>query len=401
MDKFFIVKLAFRNLWSHKLRTSLTLIGIVIGISAVVFLVSFSAGIQRLVTSQITNGDAYSLIDVGTGNSQVVKLNDDLLSKIHDIQGVKQIEATTNFGGKAKKDGQAMDIAVFGISSGTYLDWSGTKIRWGQNLKTEQQSANEVIINTSYAAFVTNEAPESLIGQKIIYDLVLPKELSPTGEAQIFPNIESTILGIIKNDASPSLYSDSSNFLNAGANGYSQLKVMIDNKDNISEIRQKIEAYGLKTEYAGDIVTQVQQFFNVFQIILGGFGLIALIVALLGMFNTLTISLLERIKEVALMEIFGMGKNDIRNLFLTEAISLGFVGGILGILWGIILGKTANYILNIFATRAGGNTVTIFYYAPLFLVGAMIAAILVGFLTGIYPAIRASKVKPLDVLRYE
>ena len=401
MNKTFITKLALKNLFLHKMRTILTLIGIVIGISAVVFLISFGTGIQRQVTSQITSGDAFSLIDVGTGNSQIIKLSNDMVSKIKEISDIKQIETVTNFGGKAKSGDKVMDVAIFGVSSPTYLDWSGKKVQYGQNLPAGNDNTKKVVINSAYATFLTKSAPLSLVGQKINFDLILPKELSTTGEAKTFANQEFTISGVIKDTGTPSLYSNDANFSLAEANSYSQVIAKAGSRAQVDNIRKKIEAYGLKTDYVGDTVAQVQQFFNIFEIVLGGFGLIALIVALLGMFNTLTISLLERIKEVALMQIFGMSRKDVRNLFLVEALVLGATGGIIGITWGVILGKVANFVFNIFATNAGGDKVTVFYYAPWLLVSALAGAILVGFVTGIYPASRAAKVKPLDVLRYE
>ena len=399
MDKRFLLKLAYRNLISHKLRTFLTLIGIVIGISAVVFLVSFGSGIERLVTSQVTGGDAFSLIDVGTGNSHVVKLNDDLISKIKDVEGVNQVETLTNLGGKTKSNGNVMDIAIFGVSGNAYLDWSGKNVQYGQGLANG--NSHQAVINSSFASFLTKDKPQTLVGTSLVFDLILPKELSSTNEAQTFADQKLTIVGVIKDDATPSLYSTNANFSVAGLSMYSQLKVRIGNRSDAPAIRKKIEAYGLQTEYVGDTINQVQQFFNFFKTVLGGFGLIALTVALLGMFNTLTISLLERIKEVALMQIFGMSKRDVRDLFLTEALLLGLIGGAIGIGWGVLLGGIANSILNMYATRAGGDAVTVFYFAPWFLLGTMAAAVVIGFATGIYPASRATKVKPLEVLRYE
>lgn len=401
MDKLFIIKLAFRNLLSHKMRTVLTLTGVIIGISAVVFLISLGSGIQKLVTEQITGGDAFQLIDVGTGNSQIVKLNPELLAKISNISAVQSVETITSLGGKAKKGNKRTDVAFFGVSSPAYLDWSGKKIRYGENLPAKNEVSDKVVVNSSYLDFLGTAKPESLIGQKVDFDIIVPKELSETGDAVTFPDKEFTIVGIIKDDASPSIYIDDANFREMKPIAFSQAKVMITDRNKSDEIRKQIEAYGLKTEYVGDAVNQVQQIFGVFKIVLGSFGLIALMVALLGMFNTLTISLLERIKEVALMKILGMGKKDVRNLFLVEAISLGLVGGIVGIIWGIVLSHIANLILNIFATRAGGDSVTIFYYTPVFLIAIMLVATIVGFVTGIYPARRAEKVNALNVLKYE
>jgi len=397
MDKRFLLKLAIRNLVTHKMRTILTLVGIIIGISAVVFLISFGSGIQKLVTEQITGGDAFQLIDVGTGNSQVVKLNSETVSKISGISNIFSTEVITNLGAKAKKNDNTMDTALF-TTSANYLDWSGKKIRYGSNLSADK---SKIVVNTSYLTFITNDKPETAIGKKVQFDVIVPKELAKSGEAKTYTDQEFEIAGVIKDDTSPSVYLNTAAASGWDLSSYSQAKVRISDQNKASTVRKQIEAYGLKTEYVGDTVNQVEQVFSIFKIVLGSFGFIALLVALLGMFNTLTISLLERIKEVALMKILGMNKRDVRNLFVAEAVALGFVGGIVGIVWGMALGKIANWILNIFATRAGGDAVSVFYY-PMSLIGAIVlTAILVGFVTGIYPARRAARVNALDVLRYE
>jgi ABC-type antimicrobial peptide transport system permease subunit len=158
---------------------------------------------------------------------------------------------------------------------------------------------------------------------------------------------------------------------------------------------------GLKTQYVGDTVSQINQVFGIFRAVLAAFGVITLIVAILGMFNTLTISLLERIKEVALMKMLGMRRKDINSIFLTESVLLGLAGGIFGMLLGVLAGKIVNLILNHYARNMGGEAVTVFYSPVIFIVAIVAVSILVGFLTGIYPARRAVKVKALDVLRYE
>lgn len=401
MNKFFILKLAFRNLFSHKLRTILTLIGIIIGVSAVVFLISFGSGIQRLVTDQITTGDAFLLVDVGTGNSQVVKLTEEQLTKISGIANVKAVETIVNLGGRAKVKDKTADVALFGVSSGNYLEWSGKKIRWGQNLPGSNGVPGQIVVNTSYLTFLNITDSATAIGQKVNFDIILPREISPNDATQTLPDKVFTIVGVVKDDATPSVYTNTFNLAEVAPASYSQAKVRINDRGQVANVRKDIEALGFKTEYVGDTVAQVEQFFSIFKIVLGSFGLIALMVALLGMFNTLTISLLERIKEVALMKILGMGKHDIRNLFLTEAISLGIIGGVIGILWGVFIGKVANMILNAMALSAGGDTVSIFYYTPSLIIIIMASAIVTGFVTGIYPALRAEKINALDVLRYE
>ena len=402
MDKKFLIKLAIRNLLTHRMRTILTLVGIIIGISAVVFLISFGSGIQKLVTEQITGGDAFQLIDIGTGNSQVVKLNEEMVSKVGKINGISSVETITNLAGKAKKDTNEMDVAFFGTSA-AYLDWSGKKIRYGSNLPKTETDANKktVVVNTSYLNFLGKDKPEDQVGKTVKFNIIVPKEISADSEAKTYQDQEFVIAGVIKDDTSPSIYTLGSNFDSYKLVSHSQAKVRIAERNNVSTIRKHIESLGLKTQYVGDTVSQVEQVFGVFKIILGSFGIIALLVALLGMFNTLTISLLERIKEVALMKILGMNKKDIRSLFLIEALALGITGSLIGILWGIVIGKIANSILVYFAVRAGGDPVSVFYYPFSLFAGIILVSVAFGFVTGIYPAKRASQVNALDVLRYE
>lgn len=400
MDRKFIFKLALRNLLSHKMRTILTLTGVIIGISAVLFLVSFGYGIQKLVTEQITGGDAFELIDIGTGNSQVVKLNQSMIDKVKSVTDISAVEVITNLAGKAKKDANEMDIAFFGTSP-EYLSWSGKKVRYGETLPGNPGDVYKLVINTSYLEFLGTDDPETVLNSMVKINLIVPKELSETGESKTYEDKEFQIVGVIKEDASPSAYTNLESLSDFKLISYSQAKVRIVNQSKVDTIRKNIESLGLKTQYVGDTVNQVEQVFSVFKVVLGSFGLIALLVALLGMFNTLTISLLERVKEVALMKILGMSRRDIRNLFITEALALGIAGGIIGALWGIGLGKIANAILNYFAVRAGGDPVEVFYYPLALIIFITGTAIFIGFVTGIYPAKRAEKINALDVLRYE
>ncbi|MCX6810475.1 MAG: ABC transporter permease [Candidatus Berkelbacteria bacterium] len=400
MDKKFLIKLAFRNLMTHRLRTVLTLVGIVIGISAVVFLVSFGFGIQKLVTEQITTGDAFKLVDVGTGNSEIIKLNDALVDKVSGISNVSSVEKITNLAGKAKNDGRELDISFFAVSA-NYLEWTGRKITTGASLPKNIDGDKPIIVNTSFLLFYGDGDPQKYINREINLSVIVPKELSETDEFKTFSDQTYKIIGIIKDDSAPFAYTSVLVLPSYNVNQYSQLKVRINDQNQVPGIRKLIESFGLKTEYVGDTVTQVNQVFTIFKIILGSFGLIALLVALLGTFNTLTISLLERVKEVALLKMLGMSRKDIKNLFIYEAVCLGTFGGVLGLLLGLILSIITNKILNYFAVRGGGNAVSVFYYPLSFVFGIVAIALLIGFITGIYPARRAAKVNALDVLRYE
>ena len=146
---------------------------------------------------------------------------------------------------------------------------------------------------------------------------------------------------------------------------------------------------------------QIEQFFATARVILAVLGVVALSIAALGMFNTLTISLLERTREVGLMKAMGMKSDEVQELFLTESMVMGFFGGVLGILLGYGAGKLLSLILSSLAWTQGLGAIDIAYLPWGFLVFVLGLSLLVGFGTGIYPAQRATQISALDALRYE
>jgi len=397
-----MIKMAVKGLMLHKMRTFLTLGGITIGVAAIVFLVSFGYGVERLVTKELSGGDAFSLIDVGVGNSKIIKLDEASAAKIKNLAYVKSTEPMIAVAAKTKKNETEFDSAFFGTSP-TFMDLLPVKVKYGQMFAENQSEGRrkEIVVNSAFLKIFGNGEPESFLGQVVEMDLIIPKELTTEDKEIKSEKNKYIIVGIVQDEGNPSVYTDYRNVLAAGATAYSQVKVQLEKKDKARELRKQIENLGFKTDYVGDTVTQVEQVFNIFKLILASFGLIALIVAALGMFNTLTISLMERIREVALMKILGMQKKDINRVFLSESIILGTVGGIFGILVGISFANFINLVLNILAIRAGGEPASVFYSPVSFILLIFVFSFLISFLTGWYPAQRATKTNPLDVFRYE
>lgn len=378
----------------------MTVAGMVIGISAIVFLVSFAFGIEKIVTKEITSGNAYQLIDIGTGNSQIVKLNDDVLNQIKQIPNIKSLETISNLAAKVKNEnGSSMDASLFGTTA-KYIDWSGVSIRWGENIEGDNSEPNDAIISTALFKFLNISSAEQILGEQVKLDVIVPKDFLENTESEVYENKIYNVIGVTESE-SPSVYVSKNSFSEFNLKHYSQAKIEIGSPQDEEKIRKLIENLGLKTEYVGETVSQINEVFRFFEIILGSFGLIALIVASLAMFNTLTISLLERTREVALLKILGMKKKAIETLFLAEAIMMGIIGGTAGIIMGIIFSDFANYLLNSYALKSGGQAVRVFVHPFWFVIVVMLFSILVGFLTGIYPAKRATRINALDVMRYE
>ena len=131
------------------------------------------------------------------------------------------------------------------------------------------------------------------------------------------------------------------------------------------------------------------------------FGCIALIVSAIGMFNTMTITLLERTEEIGIMKSIGASNSMISWMFIMEATIMGFLGGLVGVIIGWLEGEILNLLINLVAAHFGGESVSLFY-SPWWFVAAVIAfSAFVGLLTGLVPARRAAKIDPLEALRYK
>ncbi len=167
------------------------------------------------------------------------------------------------------------------------------------------------------------------------------------------------------------------------------------------EIRKDIEDLGFRTASTADTVAQIELLFGNLRIVLGLLGMVALGVASLGMFNTLTVSLLERTREIGGMKTIGMVAEEVRDLFLSEAMIMGLSGGIGGLILGTIIGKVLSLLISIFSLANGGEFINL-THVPLFLaLFIIISSFVVGVFTGLYPAMRARKISALNALRYE
>ncbi|MFA6160516.1 MAG: FtsX-like permease family protein, partial [Parcubacteria group bacterium] len=158
---------------------------------------------------------------------------------------------------------------------------------------------------------------------------------------------------------------------------------------------------GFFVSSVSETVDQAKQIFSIAQIVLALFGVVALVVSAIGMFNTMTIALLERTQEIGIMKTIGASSYDIWRMFLTESMIIGFFGGFFGVVMGFILSSLVNYGMNFLAGMFGGIQANLFARPIWFIAFIMIFSTVVGVITGIYPARRAARLNALEALRYK
>ncbi len=194
--------------------------------------------------------------------------------------------------------------------------------------------------------------------------------------------------------------------INRNRDGYPMVIVKVKNVDEVLTITETITGLGYQAYTPQSFVQGINNFFTVLQVIFGGVGAIALLVAAIGIANTMTMAILERTREIGLMKAIGATNRDVLSVFLGEAAGIGFLGG----LGGVLLGWSAAEILNVIAmgylaqqaAQQGGLPPTSAVYTPLWLpIFALVFATLIGLISGLYPALRAATMVPVTALKYE
>jgi len=394
-----LISLSTRMFTTRPMRTLLTILGVGIGIGAVLFLVSLGYGLQNAIIGQITTADALLSLDVSPGTSGLIVLNQENADSIRGMDNVETIARRKNISAQLATGEFTSDSMLYAVDS-EYFRLGGVSADSGIVF---ENSNNRYIVISSATAKLLNLEEEKILGKQIAITLFISNQTEEEVENIDIIEVPElyTISGIIKDDTISFAYAPLDTLSIADINSFDLLKVKVANKDVSESIRDQIINGGFIVSSLSDIINQANRIFRIIQIVLGIFGLIALIVSAIGMFNTMTIALLERINEIGIMRSVGVTKNDIRKLFLIESMIMGFLGGIGGVILGFLAGEIANAGVNILAQRFGGIALDLFYQPPWFVLVIIVFSTFIGFLTGIFPSRRAANMDPLEALRYK
>lgn len=394
-----LLMIAFKNLLFKKLRTSLTILGVVIGIGAIVFLVSLGLGLQKVVTEQIVGSSSVKAIDVSSSKPKTIKLNEESVSRMKKLPHVANVARTFSFAGRTMFQSSTSETVVYG-SDPSFLELSSFKLVAGKT--TDLKDDSQAIVNTSFLQSIGITDAKKIINQKVT--LIVPREKTTTNTSDKEDDFkrEVTITGVVETGSGAELFAREQVFLGNGFEVYNQAKVVVDDKSSVSSVRKQVESQGFVTTSPVDTLDQINQVFAILNVLLAGFGGIGMVIAVLGMFNTLTISLLERTKEIGLMVSLGARRRDIRRLFIVEALTLSALGGVLGLVFAWLFGQGINLFLFQLARSKGVEELFSVFYIPLWFVGVILLfTIVVALVVVAYPAARASRISPIDALRRE
>lgn len=395
----YIFLISWRNLMERKVRSLITISGVIIGITLIVFLTSLGYGVEKLTTDQIASEDSLSVFDVIVDESDIMLINDEDIARVRNIENVLQAEPGVKMAGKVSSGLIKTDVIIKGYSA-KYNSLTQVNILKGRMYNAEEMSQ---IVVSSAVLKLMNIQNNNFADVTFEVEAVPDPIISPTlTETDIINLGKLNTVGVIDDDSSPYILVPFDMIQKkVSITSYNELKVKVEGQLLIADTRTTIEKMGFPTSYMGDTIRQINSIFVIFRYIIGGFGLVAMFVAVLGMFNTLTVSLLERITEIGVLKANNAMKRDIFLIFLSEALIISFIGSVFGIISGILTGKMVNFWFNFYALKSGSNQLELFYLPPIFMVEVIVSVTLIGFLTGLYPSRRATRIKILDALKYE
>ena len=387
-----ILKVAIKNISSNKLRTALTMLGLIIGITSVILLVGIGTGATSNVRGTVKSlGTGTLTVSINSSSSETLEYSQ--LDEILELSNVQSVAPYKNVSGTVSNGTTVSNSASILATLPSYMDVMNLTISDGRLLSNIDVNNNSKVclIGSSLASKLFEDTKTKDIVAKYVkidgdnYKVV--GVLTSVGSS-MGVNVDSTL--IIPFTTARYLSGDTS---------ISSLYVKVENEDLIDSTIEVIENYiedtlGISTDYfsvssQNSMLDAMSDINSTLSLLLGGIAGISLIVGGIGVMNVMLVSVTERTKEIGIRKALGAKRKDILTQFLSESLILCIMGGIVGIILGLGLGM----FLQIFGLTFTANS--------LIIIISFASSAIIGLIFGIFPAYKASKLNPIDALRTE
>ena len=446
-----LLTMSINNLRRRKVRTALTVLGVVIGTASVVVMVSLGIGLNALMMEMYSSYGSMTAIEIynygnngnnGT-NDNPLYLTDDTVKEFLRIPHVTSASPVLETNVILKQGVYETNTSINGVTrefmeqiplgQGKLPDPKNTEmefiygnaiVQWFQNSKTgkgywDTQELPDIdyMNKPMFVIFDTDAYYQSRSGGSGDGTPVkAPKKylIKTAGVVEggiddynsyaygVYTDIDqlkTQLKKIYKKNPIPGQPTNKkgkpySYFI------YNQAYVYVDDMENVTTVQKAITDMGFQANSQMEWIEQSQQTYNMIQLVLGGIGAISLFVAAIGIANTMMMSIYERTKEIGVIKVLGCDLRTIRNMFLLESGFIGFMGGVIGVAISYGIGFIMNHFLGIgqIMTGQAGNISRI----PLWLASAAVVfAIFVGMAAGFFPSLRAMHLSPLAAIRNE
>ena len=385
--------LALRTFRTNPQRAFMTIVGMSVGIATVLLLVSLGYGLQYIVIGKLmTTQDSLITMEISYPSESNILIKKPLLDNLKTYENVAEVSPVAKFPGEVSEDSKSGLLVDTLIVEPNYFRLSGLLPDIGSFPTDKEQGlvvSSQTLIPLNFN--IDETSLNKFLSLKIFYQ---------DDQNNIFEEVDSSapikIKGIINDESMGPMTIIFADSLSKEPPFFSKILVKAKNVDVLEGLRDKLLGEGFLVSARIDLVTQARKITNIITIILGVFGITALIVSAIGMFNTMLVGFLERIYEIGILKSLGATDYDVRNLFLVEASIMGFLSGLGGIFIGIGGGKILNVLLSFFSVRFGGEAISLFITPWWFVFLIFIFSILIGFASGWLPAHRASGLSPRE-----
>ncbi|OFW56416.1 MAG: hypothetical protein A2W01_07620 [Candidatus Solincola sediminis] len=379
-------KYVLRNMWRRKARTLLTVFGIVVGIFALTVLGALSARLNQQVNGAKT-WFASKITVVPPGSSLFSEGSGYLpLSKVSEIQAIPGVKnAVASF-----------DLLLDQGSTG----FGAPELIVGVDL-SQAEAELELLTVKQGRRLQDGDRGKTMIGSSLAskFEAGIRDSIQLRGES--FEVVGILDITLSAPDSFAFVAYDDSLALFRAANPYFEVEdiaatidVLPETGVDIEELAKTIDSdvQGIRVISPDDALQQISQFSLIFNAILLGIGFIALIVGGLSIINTMIMSVSERTAEIGLKKAIGAPTRSVLGEYLLESAMIGFFGGIIGVLLGLLA-------VNLLNRATSTNNVAVFAITPLVVIGPIVFATILGTIAGISPALRAARLKPVDALK--
>ncbi len=439
-----LLAMSLNNLKRRKLRTALTVLGVIVGTASIVVMVSLGIGLKELNRELIESYGSLTSIEVRTdmygqsdSKSEPNYLTDDVVRRFEQIPHVAAVypmleiqvlmrqgiyEAGMSLTGAPREFLEQIPLGQGALSPPQSKDmeliFGNAVIQWFSNMKTKK------------GYWDTGELPDiDYMGSPmfVIFDMDKYYQ-AQSGEGQMPKKYLLNTAGVVEgavddyNDYAYQAYTDidlmkaqlkkifKKNLIPGQPTNrkgkpypylvYNSVRVNVDKMENVTEVQKQLTNEGFQAYSNMEWMEQSQQQSGMIQAVLGGIGAVSLFVAAIGIANTMMMSIYERTREIGIIKVLGCDMKVIRNMFLMESGFIGFLGGVIGVSLSYGLSLITNRFLKIGQSMTGmdGDISRIPVELAL---AAIVFAVFIGMIAGFFPAVRAMKLSPLAAIRSE
>jgi ABC-type antimicrobial peptide transport system permease subunit len=457
MNKLDILSLAYRNLWRRKVRAVLTILGVLIGTMAIVVMISIGVGLEQANRQMIERWGNLNMLTVNQGRGYNYEtgeiigeeqfLDDEAVAKMETYPGVEVVAPVYMVSGEAKYGKMQGHLSVYGIEPEkmaamelkvlegrmlTELDRNAVLVGYQvrnnfydpkaasrpgyEYVPMNSLEMNGGLVTVSLSKYDEKTGQSATKRQNVQIMGVLEGEYTDTAwnayasledvrrwRKYVNINTSSTYEMVARGSVARISPSSSRNDARSKKAAEQYDNIMIRCKDVAAarQVSKDLRDVGYNIYALADQLEGIESQFLMIQAVLGGIGAITLLVASIGIANTMIMSIYERTREIGVMKVVGAGGGDIQTLFLMEAGLIGVFGGLVGLAVSYGLSRVINYFATSNFTDIGEETLAISVIPFWLAIFALVFAFFIGIVAGWFPARRATRLSPITAIRNE